>query len=379
MIKDLGNHKYRFIVSIGGRNNRKRFCKTITHKGGKRELKRLYEEFEAECREMPETDITVRGLVDSYIDHCRTLGRKQTTLHGYEIATERLSSSVQRILAKDCTTYHLEKEIALMANNRLSAKSIKNTVNLLSAAYRHAIKIGQLKDNPCERLTLPSGQPREIRILHRDEIADFVFAIADEPLDDKVAYELALFMGLRRSEILGLKEEDADIVNGILSIHSTRHRVDGEDIEQDTKTKRSTRVLAMPDIVLIDVAKLIQMHREFPYEKDDFLIQDGFGNAIKPQALASRLARMEQRKNLPSVSLHGLRHTYASMLHSEGVDMASVSANLGHSNLATTQNIYTHIFKSPTQSSRGIADTIDKIALGGKNVAKLGEEKTLER
>ncbi len=369
MIKHLGNHKYRFVVSVGGRENRKRFIKTVTHKGGKKELKRLYEEFEAECREKPASDVTVQALLDGYVAHCKTLGRKQTTIHGYKIAAERFSERLKSISAKDCTTRHLEKEIALMTNKSLSAKSIKNTINLLSAAYRHAIKIGQLKENPCEKLTLPKGQPREIRILHKDEIADFVFAIQDEPLDDKVAYELALFMGLRRSEILGLKEADVDIVRSIVDVHNTRHRVDGEDIEQDTKTKRSTRVLAMPDIVLIDIAKLIQMHREFKYEKTDFLIQDGFGNAITPPALANRLARMERKKNLPNVSLHGLRHTYASMLHSAGVDFAAMSANLGHSNVSTTANIYTHIFKSPTQASRGIANTINNLKIGGTSVA----------
>ena len=78
---------------------------------------------------------------------------------------------------------------------------------------------------------------------------------------------------------------------------------------------------------------------------------------------------MEARKGLPHVSLHGLRHTYASMLHSEGVDMAAMSANLGHSNLTTTANIYTHIFKSPTQASRGIASTINSITMRDKSVA----------
>lgn len=375
MIKDLGNHKYRFIVSIGGRNDRRRFCKTITHKGGKRELQKLYNEFVKECEDAPATEVTIADLLDSYIAYCRTLNRKQTTIYGYEVAVERFSSPLQTILAKDCTTYRLEKEIALMKDKGLSAKSIKNTFGILSAAYRHAIRIGQLNDNPCERLTMPKGEPREVRILHKDEIADFVFAIADEPLDDKVAYELALFLGLRRSEILGLKEEDVDIVRGMIDIHSTRHRVGGENIEQDTKTKRSTRVLALPDILLIDIAKLLQVHRDFPYEKVDFLIQDGFGNAIKPQSLASRLERMEKRKGLPHVTLHGLRHTYASMLHSEGVDLAMISAELGHSNVTTTANIYTHIFKTPTQASRGIADTINSVTIRDKSVAKLENKK----
>ncbi len=70
---------------------------------------------------------------------------------------------------------------------------------------------------------------------------------------------------------------------------------------------------------------------------------------------------MEKRKGLPHVSLHGLRHTYASMLNENGVDMARISAELGHGNITTTANIYTHIFKTPTQSSRGIASVVDQI------------------
>ena len=133
----------------------------------------------------------------------------------------------------------------------------------------------------------------------------------------------------------------------------------------------------MPDIVLIDVAKLIQTHREFKYEKSDFLVQDGFGNAINPQSLASRLTRMEEKKNLPHVSLHGLRHTYASMLNESGVDMARISAELGHSNLSTTMNIYTHILKTPTQSSRGIASAVDQIV--GDSAKKLPNETNEKR
>lgn len=109
MIKDLGQNKYRFIVSVGGRTDRKRFCKTVTHKGGKKALKKMYDEFEAECQNTPLSEITVKDLLESYVSHCKTLGRKATTIHGYEITAERCYSSVGKILAKDLTTYRLEK------------------------------------------------------------------------------------------------------------------------------------------------------------------------------------------------------------------------------------------------------------------------------
>lgn len=376
MIKELGQNKYRFIVSVGGRTDRRRYCKTVTHKGGKKALQKMYDEFEAECQNEPLSDVTVKSLLESYVSHCKTLGRKATTIHGYEITAERCYPLIGAILAKSLTTYRLEKFVAEMGDNSLSAKTIKNTIGLLSAAYDHAIFIGQLDSNPCKRVSLPQGQPRDIRILYLEEMPRFLETIADVDLNEKVAYELALFLGLRRSEIIGLKESDVDIVQGLVYVHNTRHRVDGVDIEADTKTKKSTRVLALPDILILDLARLLEIHRQFPYEKTDFLIQDGVGNPLNGQALASRLARLEKKNGLPNVTLHGLRHTYASLLHSQGVDMANISAELGHSNLATTMNIYTHIFQSATNASRGIANTINEfVEIGGKSVANKAIEK----
>lgn len=378
MIKELGKGKARLIVSVGGRTDRRRFCKTVTYQT-KKELRKLYSDFEAECQKMPLTDITVRDLLESYIAYCRTLGRKATTLHGYEVTAERCYPLIGAILAKSLTTYRLEKFVAEMGDNNLSAKTIKNTVGLLSSAYDHAIFIGQLTENPCKRLSLPKLTPKDIRIFYLDEIPSFLEAIVDVDLNEKVAYELALFLGLRRSEILGLKEADVDIVKGLIYVHSTRHRVDGEDVVQDTKTKRSTRILALPDILILDLARLLETHRQFQYEKVDYLIQDGFGNALNGQALSSRLSRLEKKHGLPNVTLHGLRHTYASLLHSQGVDMANISAELGHSNLATTMNIYTHIFQSATNASRGIANTINDFMLPQKNGVKSVANEAIEK
>ena len=374
MIKELGKGKARLIVSVGGRDNRRRFTKTVEYRT-KKELRQMYTDFEAECEKTPLTDITIRDLLESYIAYCRTLGRKATTIKGYETTAERCYTPIGEILAKKGTTYQLEKFVAEMSSNGLSAKTIKNTIGLLSSAYDHAIRIGQLDSNPCSRLTLPKGQPREIRILHLDEIQGFLNAISECDLNEKCAYELALFLGLRRSEILGLKESDVDIISGMIDIHSTRHRVDGEDVTQDTKTARSTRTLALPDILICDLARLLETHRRFEFKKTDYLIQNGFGEPLNGQALASRLTRLEDEKGLPHVTLHGLRHTYASLLHASGVDMANISAELGHSNLTTTANIYTHILKTPTQSSKGIANTINSLPLGGTNVAQIEDKK----
>ena len=375
MIKELKKGKARLIVSVGSDKARKRFTKTVTY-STKKELKEMYRKFEAECRKNPLSGITVGELIDANIEYKKSLNLKATTIKGYRECAERFSKPFRAILAKQCTTYHIEQEIVSMVEYGLSAKTIKNTVGFLSSAFEHAIYIGQLENNPCKRATLPKGQSRDVRILYLDEIQPFLNAISDCQIDEKVAYELALFLGLRRSEILGLKENDVDLSRGLVYIHSTRHRVDGKDIEQDTKTKRSTRILALPDILITDISILLKAHMDFPYERTQYLIQDGLGKPLGHQALASRLERLEQREGLPHVTLHGLRHTYASLLHSQGVDMANISAELGHSSLSTTMNIYTHIFKSASNASRGVANAIN---LFTENVAYLEAHEEIKK
>ena len=366
MIKELGQNRYRFIVSVGSGSNRKKYTKTVTHTGGKKALQKLYDEFENEIRQNPASDMTVQQLLDVYVEHCRTLGRKAETLRGYKLCEKRLNPSLKRLKVKDCTPLQIDREIARMSRQSLSAKTIRNTIGFLSASFRYAIKMGQLKENPCDKATLPKGEYKEVRILRKDEIMPFLNAIADAPIDDRVAYLLALFLGLRRSEILGLKESDVDIINGMISVHNTRHRVDGVDYDSDTKTERSTRVLALPDILIVEIARLLETHRQLKYGHCSYLVQNGFGGLYSPGCLTQRLRRLQEEHNLPFVSLHKLRHTYASLLNESGVDMAQISRQLGHSNLSTTQSVYTHVLRTPSQSSRGIAQTINTLELPEK-------------
>ena len=81
---------------------------------------------------------------------------------------------------------------------------------------------------------------------------------------------------------------------------------------------------------------------------------------MNPGSLTNHITRIEKNNNLPLITVHGLRHTFASMLNSEGIDIARISAELGHSNITTTLNVYTHVFGGTSASSRGIADALNK-------------------
>lgn len=376
MIEHISKGKAKLTVSTGSGSTRKRKSKIVTY-STKKELNELYRRFEDEVRHNPMIDTTVRELVESYIRSRKPLGVEATTIHGYEVAAERIYPSFQGIKAAEVTSYMVQDFINTL-NEKYKPKTIRNTISLLSSSYDNAVRLGQLEKNPCKLVTLPKKEQKEIDIFNEEDIRKFLAALASERIDYQVAYKLALFCGMRRSEILGLKESDVNITFKSVSITKSRHNVKGEDVVQGTKTEQSHRTLAVPDFVIEDIKKLIERNNSFQYKRTDFLVQNGFGEPMTPSALSARIYDIEESAGLPMVSLHDLRHTFASMLNNAHVDIAMISRELGHSNIATTLSIYTHVFGNVAESSRSIADSLNDKFEGAEKSPNAGNEANAE-
>jgi len=355
-IKILGKNKAQLIVSVGStsKGNRRRYTKTVTYKK-KKELEKMYQHFEDEVRRNPLVDVTVDGLLEAYISNAELRGLSANTIHGYKSAQKRLNSAFEGILARSLTTYQIEDFVAQMTK-KYAPKTVHNTVALLDAAYQRAVRSGQLADNPCAGITLPKQKKREIQTLSPEQLQQFIIALDKQRRDISVGYKLCLMCGLRRGEVLGLKEEDVSIPFRQISINKTRYIVEGQQHIQPTKTARSHRRLALPAGLAEDIDVLIKEHHAQEWYHSDFLIQDAFGDPLSPSVFSSLI-----REIAPDITVHGLRHTFATLLNAQDVDLAQISAELGHSNLTTTLNIYTHVFGDVTSSSRGIADTVEDI------------------
>ena len=355
-IKILGKNKAQLIVSVGStsKGNRRRYTKTVSYKK-KKELDKMYQHFEDEVRRNPLVDVTVDGLLEAYISNAELRGLSANTIHGYKSAQKRLNTAFEGILARSLTTYQIEDFVAQMAK-KYAPKTVHNTVALLDAAYQRAVRSGQLADNPCVGITLPKQKKKEIQTLSPEQLQQFILALDKQRRDISVGYKLCLMCGLRRGEVLGLKEEDVSIPFRQISINKTRYIVEGQQHIQPTKTARSHRRLALPAGLAEEIALLIEEHHAQEWYHSDFLIQDAFGDPLSPSVFSSLI-----REIAPDITVHGLRHTFATLLNAQDVDLAQISAELGHSNLTTTLNIYTHVFGDVTSSSRGIADTVEDI------------------
>lgn len=369
-IEYISRHKCRLVVYSGSDENGNpiRNIKTVSYVN-KKDAKNQYDNFRKEVAEQPtEKDIRLSDLMDSVTESMERKGTKATTLRGYDIAKRRIKDTLGDPLAKDVTAYMIDQWIMEMEDS-YSPKTIKNTVSFLSTCFRKGIRWQLIANNPCAGAELPAKEHKDKTTLELKDIAPFFKALhQEEDYDFIVATELALFCGLRRSEIFGLTNSSIDTLKAVISVHKTRHRIHGEDIIQTPKTKSSIRSLVLPSFLVDDIIHLQADHeRERQEHKiisfSDYLILNGFGEPSSPDNFWNILRRFEEKNYLPLVSPHGLRHTYASMVNFFGRDLVSISNQLGHANKTITLDTYTHMFEDASHVSREIAKDVDAFIL----------------
>lgn len=376
-IEYRSKNKCRLVVYAGtdAYGRVQRFTKTVTYTS-KRDAEKQYRQFESEIENGAKKELKIRvsEMMDGYMSSRKRKGLRTTTLNQYEVTKQRILDTLGDPFADRVTRKMIDDWIGMLDDKEFASKTIKNTVNFLSACYERYIDLEQLDHNPCKRADIPDKPGKNIVTLSAEEIIPFYNALhekMDSDPDFVVAVELMLFCGLRRSEVAGLKERDIDMKNRTLHVNNARHTIHGKMVEEGTKTVRSNRVLSLPDFVFMDVVSLITFHKKSVRRNDSvddagYLILDVSGEPVHPNTLYDRLKKLTRENGLSDVTLHGLRHTYASMLKWRGRDLVEISGQLGHSQQSTTLNIYTHLFQDASVASKSIATDIDQFIAGSK-------------
>jgi len=184
------------------------------------------------------------------------------------------------------------------------------------------------------------------------------------------AFYVLATTGLRRGELLGLKWQDIDWEHGTLTVQRNLVWVGGEPALQEPKTKGSYRTIPLPENTL-EVLKewrkkwleeRVKLGPDWP--ETDLVFPSEAHTAIYPRNFLRTFKSLLQEANLPMVSLHALRHSYATMLLMEGENPRVVQEILGHSAVTTTLGIYSKVLPSLKQQAVGKIERI----LGRNNV-----------
>ena len=271
------------------------------------------------------------------------------------------------------TRLDVQKFINHLIDKELSPKTIRNYYSVLRGMMDFAIGMDLIVDTPCQHITLPKKKKVEAQYYSEEDVTVLLKALdtlPDAELQYKIAIYIILFGGLRKGEVSGLNWEDINFEKHKIEICRTRYINPGGGIYEDTpKTLESNRFVSLPKEIF-DMFKLLKAQQlekklqlQNKYIDSTAILQGEFGGALRPQVLQRWFTRFREKNNLKYIGLHGLRHTHASMLAYMGADKMQISKRLGHSQLSTTLNIYTHLFE---QTDADIADNLSEKYLVSK-------------
>ena len=245
-----------------------------------------------------------------------------------------------------------------------SRKSIRKHLVILNGVFKEAVAMGELTFNPCANITVKDNSDEHFEGSAYDvpTAKRLLEAIKGDPIEPAVY--LGLFLGLRRSEAVGLRWKDVDMENGIVHIRNTVVRFTTVSELEKTKSKASKRDLFMPNALkeyLQTVWDRQEAERKLvgrTYSDCEHICQWPDGTVFKPEYVSHRFTKLLERNDLPKIRFHDLRHTAGSILINSGHTVKQVQEFLGHEKASTTLDIYTHV---SLEGKKDTAEMMDQL------------------
>lgn len=291
----------------------------------------------------------------------------------------------------------------------LSLGSVQKINTVISSILSTAVMWGVIDSNPCRKVTV--SQPAKDKVLdnkvkyfNAEQAERFLQALemsytsvykAHGRIDDtgrkynvkdymqshhmsmslKVFFQMALFGGFRRGELIALTWDDIDFSKNTIHVTKSSAMVKGKMITKETKTKGSVRDVVLPLLVMESLKKwkaqqnmLIMQMGEIWNRDGNFIFTRWDGKQMNPSTPTHAFKSIVRKYNLtvdnehklPDINLHCLRHTTATLLISKKTDISTVSTLLGHARKSTTMDIYTHSLK---EANSVASDTLEGLLL----------------
>ncbi|WP_144517275.1 tyrosine-type recombinase/integrase [Bacillus thuringiensis] len=342
--KDKERGTYFFVVRVRQFDGTQKQVK-------RRGFKTKKEAREAEAKMLVEKEtnssLTFAQVADSYFDwYCQR--RKQSSINVIKniiynhLLNEFGKTKIDQITAKNIMNY--QNKII----NDYSAEFLKKIHTIISAIFNFGIKFHGISNNPAKIAgNFEKESNKRMNFWEFNEFKQFI-SVVDEPIF-KAFFSTLYYSGARKGELLALTWEDVNFTEKTIRINKTEYN------RQIThpKTKASNRIIMLPSIVIKLLENIKKEAALSAPVKNDYVVFGIFYNSISTTTLDRRYSKYLSSSKVKKILLHEFRHSHASYLINKGVSPLMVAQRLGHSDVATTLNTYSHLY--PSKQAEAVA------------------------
>ncbi len=356
----------RWVATINlGYRNGKRWRKSFYGSTRREVQERLATALKAQQDGLPVTPErqTVANYLNEWLVECVKPSVRPRTYEGYEGHVRlHISPALGRIRLVKLTPQQVRAFLNDKRREGHSPRSVQYMHAVLRCALGRALKDGQAARNVAKLVDPPKVERPEVEPLTPEQARAFLKAIEGDRLE--ALYSVALAIGLRRGEVLGLRWSDVDLEEGTTRVQGSLQRINGELRRVEPKTKRSRRTIALPDAAVAVLRRHRVRQKEerllagSRWKNTDMVFTTRIGTPLEPRNISRHFQRTLKTAKLPRKRFHDLRHTCASLLLAQGVHPRVVMEILGHSQIGLTMNTYSHVIPELQREAAGRMDAL---------------------
>jgi len=310
--------------------------------------------------------ITVGSYLDQWLSETARPRVRRWTYLGYEVHVRlHLKPTLGDIRLEQLTPLHVQALLNRKLQDGLSPKSVRYIRGTLRNALNQAVRWGLVSRNAAALVDPPRVERYEIKPFTPDEARSFLSAIRGDRLE--ALYSVALTMGLRQGEALGLRWREIDLELGYLRVSKQLQRIDGKLQLVDPKTVGSRRTLVLPSSIVAKLRdhRIRQLDERLRaganWRETDLVFSAMDGGALEGSTVTRSFHARLGAAGIAQRRFHDLRHSCATLLLVQGVSPRVVMDVLGHSEIGMTMNTYSHVIP---ELRRDAADRMDDLIRG---------------
>lgn len=300
----------------------------------KREAEEWYRDFLA--KQSQSCNMRFRDFAEIYVEDMKHRLYEHTMLNKQYVIDNKLmpyfgEKRMNEITVADIRIW--QNELMQMGYKPTYLKCINNQ---LSAIFNYGVRYYDLKENPCRKAgSMGKSKAEEMEIWTKDEFQNFLDCLMDKQIS-WLAFQVLFWTGIRIGELLALTFGDIDLEGRIITINKSYQRLKGRDVITPPKTPKSNRKVNIPQFLVEDINDY--KDRLYAPQPEDRVFP------ITKTFLESEMKRGIKLSGMKNLHIHSLRHSHASLLIEMGVSPKEIAERLGHENIETTLNTYSHLY-----------------------------------
>ena len=361
--KKDGKQKYRVRVNYIDRLGKAKQIDRVAY--GLDEAKQLERELNYQLKqETPTVKMTVQALYDEYIEALKPEVRETTLEKNKQNLKNNVLDTLGNVKLDKLTIPVLQKWKQNIEQKNLSIRTRQNRYSEFRALLNYAVKMEYLSQNPLIKVgnfKAPLQPKKEMQYYTADEFKKFIQKAKEEAIQSEnngymnkwhyyVFFNIAFYTGLRKGEIHALQW--TDIKDGYLSVtKSIAQKLKGGDRITPPKNRSSIRTIQIPKPlikVLNEHKKRCQTIKGF---NNNYFICGGT-TSIRDSSIQNANKKYAEQAGLKVIRIHDFRHSHASLLANEGINIQEIARRLGHSKISMTWETYSHLY--PREEERAI-------------------------